>query len=303
MADQFSPHTSARMRRLSESSSRTLSSLNSPPSTCLMVSTPKKPPVAIAAKSWRNCAAKVVAFCWGRVTRREKRSGGQDADILGEETEEQPDQEVGDGGGRVVVTSQDLGDAGEVGRGLLGDLGGGDGRAQRLRVGEGFAQQIELGRLQQVVEGQLVGDPDGVGEVGVDAKALAVADDQERRVGECAAVEQQLAVGFVQVGVVALVLPGEVVALPDVSVALSASGLGRARLEGVPGARRIGFGRRGMVQQPAEVDEMFLRHRALVQLDGTPFGDESLGSEGGWHGGNDTLIAAWPQGGSDSALV
>ena len=297
MADQFSPHTSARMRRLSASSSRTLSSLNSPPSTCLMVSTPKKPPVAIAAKSWRNWAAKVVAFCSGTRDQAREQVGGQDADILGEEAEEQPDQEVGDGGGRMIVPPQGLGDAGEVGRGLLGDLGGGDGRAQRLRVGEGFAQQIELGRLQQVVEGEFIGDPDGVGEVGVDAKALAVADDQERRVAERAAVEQQLAVGFVQVGVVAFVLPGEVVALPDVGVALSAGRLGRARLEGVPGARRIGFGRRGMVEQPAEVDEMFLRHRALVQLDGTPFGDEGLGGEGCWHGGYDTAIFAWPQGG------
>jgi hypothetical protein len=51
-----------------------------------------------------------------------------------------------------------------------------------------------------------------------------------------------------------------------------------------------------VVQQPAEVDEMFLRHCALVQLDGTPFGDKSLGGEGGWHAGYDTAIFAWPQG-------
>ena len=224
---------------------------------------------------------------------------GQDPDILGEEAEEQPDQEVGDGGGRVVVTPQDLGDAGEMGRGLFGDLGGGDGRAQRLRVGEGFAQQIELGRLQQIIEGQFIGDPDGVGEVRVDAKPLTVADDQERRVAERAAVEQQLTVSAIQIGVAALVLPGEEVALPDVSIALPAGRLGCARLEGVPSARRIGFGRRGMVQQPAKVDEMLLRHRTFVQLDGTPFGDESLRGEGGWHGGYDTAIFAWPQGGSD----
>jgi hypothetical protein len=50
-----------------------------------------------------------------------------------------------------------------------------------------------------------------------------------------------------------------------------------------------------MIQQPAEVDEVFLRHGALVQLDGTPFGDEGLRGENRWHGGNDTAFASVSQ--------
>ena len=61
--------------------------------------------------------------------------------------------------------------------------------------------------------------------------AADVADDQQGRVFERLAVLQQLAVGFVQVGMLALVLPGEVTAVPDVRKAFAAAGLGGAGLE------------------------------------------------------------------------
>ena len=102
------------------------------------------------AQLGRKCGRVLLGTCG----QAREQVGGQDADILGER-----DREVaGSGSGRRRGPDDHTvgtGDAGEVGRGLLGDLGGGDGRAQRLRVGEGFAQQIEPGRLQQVVEGEL----------------------------------------------------------------------------------------------------------------------------------------------------
>ena len=74
-------------------------------------------------------------------------------------------------------------------------------------------------------------------EVGVDLEAVEVADDQQRRVLEVLAVVQELLVGGLQVLVLALVLPGEVAALPDVGEAVPAAGLGDALLEGVRARR------------------------------------------------------------------
>ena len=56
---------------------------------------------------------------------------------------------------------------------------------------------------------------------------------------------------------------------------------------------RIGFGRRGMFEQPAEVDEMFLRHRACSSM-GRHLATKAW-SEGCWHSGHDTLIMVWSQ--------
>ncbi|MEJ7697875.1 MAG: hypothetical protein WKF78_14980 [Candidatus Limnocylindrales bacterium] len=50
--------------------------------------------------------------------------------------------------------------------------------------------------------------------------ALDVADDQERRVLEVLAVVEELLVGGLEVGPLALVLPGEEAALPDVGEAI-----------------------------------------------------------------------------------
>jgi len=49
--------------------------------------------------------------------------------------------------------------------------------------------------------------------------ALEIGDDQQRRVQQRFAVLEELPVGFVQVGVLPLVLPGEVAHLPDVGEA------------------------------------------------------------------------------------
>ena len=50
--------------------------------------------------------------------------------------------------------------------------------------------------------------------------------------------------------------------------------LARAALEAVRLAGRVGLDRRRLAQQPAQVDEVLLRGRALLQLRGPPLGDE-----------------------------
>ena len=117
---------------------------------------------------------------------------------------------------------------------------------------------------------------DGVGEVRVDDDALEIGDDQQRRVQQRLAVLQELAIGLVQVGVLSLVLPGEVAHLPDVGPPVAAGRLARAGLEGVPAARGIGLGRRRLAQQRAQVVEVRLRSRPLLERGVPPLGDEVL---------------------------
>ena len=117
-----------------------------------------------------------------------------------------------------------------------------------LGIGEQLAEDVEVGRLGQPGQVELVFPLGRGGEVGMDLEAVHVANDQQRRVLQVFAVEQQLGVGRLQVLVLALVLPAEVAAHPDVGPAVAALGLLDALLEGVPLALRVGLGRLGLVR-------------------------------------------------------
>ena len=114
---------------------------------------------------------------------------------------------------------------------------------------------------------------DGAGEVGVDDDAVEVARDEIRRVRERVAVAEQLVVGSVQVLGLALVFPAEAILLPHVREAVAPAVLLDALLEAEIFAGRI-LGRRGMLQQAAQVQEMLLRGGAFLQLHFPPFRDE-----------------------------
>ena len=78
----------------------------------------------------------------------------------------------------------------------------------------------------------------------------------------------------VQVGVLALVLPREVVALPDVGPAVAAPVLAGSPFETVALAGGIVFRRRRLAEHAAQVDEVLLGRGALLELGGPPLGDE-----------------------------
>ena len=116
------------------------------------------------------------------------------------------------------------------------------------------------------VQGEFVRFADAVGPVGADAEPRHVGDDQQRRVLQGQGVLPQLVEGGVQVGMLALVLPGEVMPFPHVGPAVAPAVLAGAALEAVVLAGRVGFGGGRLSQQSAQVDEMLLRRGALLEL-------------------------------------
>ncbi len=184
---------------------------------------------------------------------------------------------MGDGLGVFAPFAQDFGETGEFAGGFFGDVLWG------LRGLEGFGLVEEgvqptlpvLG--QQIVEGDGVDALDGVGEVGVYENGVDVGYDEEGRVLQGLAVLEQLLIGFVEVGVFAFVLPGEVVFFPDVGPALAAASLGRAGFEGEGLAGGVFFGGGGVADEAAEVDEVLLAGGAFFEGGVAPFVDEVLG--------------------------
>lgn len=128
--------------------------------------------------------------------------------------------------------------------------------------------------LQQIGQLEAVNLLGRVGEVGVYLESVQVADHQERRILQVLAVLEELLIRGPQVFVPALVLPGEVPALPHVGKAMPAKGLGDALLKGVACARLVGLYGMGLAQHLAEVAEVRLRGGALAQGGSLPAGDK-----------------------------
>ena len=70
-----------------------------------------------------------------------------------------------------------------------------------------------------------MGAADAVGTVRSDSETRHFGDDQEQRVFQCEGVFPELPEHHVQVGVLALVLPNEMVPLPNVGPAIAPSSL------------------------------------------------------------------------------
>lgn len=124
--------------------------------------------------------------------------------------------------------------------------------------------------------------------MGADFGRANVADDAQRRVIQIIAILIKLPIGFIEriVFVFAFVFPGEATALPDIDeagVALRAL-RGSAHdsdmlFKAVIGPRRVGFRRRGLIQNAAQVNEMLVACRALRKLRRRPLRDKLLGRE------------------------
>jgi hypothetical protein len=93
----------------------------------------------------------------------------------------------------------------------------------------------------------------------MDLEAVEVADHQERQVLQILAVLEQLVIRLFQVGMLALVLPGDVPAKLDVGPAGATAGFLGAALKGVEAAGWVGIGRGGHPEQLAQVVEVRLR--------------------------------------------
>ena len=176
----------------------------------------------------------------------------------------------------MVARPQGLRQGGEGGGGALGQGLAALARTQPLRIGHGPLEFVAYGGVGQIFKCELVNYADAVGPVGVDAEARHVGDDQQGRVLQRQRVLAQLVEGGVQVFVLALVLPGEAVPLPDIGPAAAAGVLAGAALEAVARAARVVLRRGRLAQQAAEVDEVLVRGRALFQFGRPPFGDKPL---------------------------
>ena len=201
---------------------------------------------------------------------------GQQAHVVGEHAEDEPVDEVRDRVRVLTAFPQRLRDRRERPRRLLGERLPRLARPQPLGVRERPLELVAGRRVRQVVQAELVGPADAVRPVGADAEPLHVGDDQQRRILQRQRIQPELAERGVEIGPPALVLPGEVVPLPHVGPTVAAGILASATLEAVRLPRRVGLGRRRLAEQPAQVDEVLLRGRALLERRGAPLADELM---------------------------
>ena len=168
--------------------------------------------------------------------------------ILAEHAEHELHEEVGRPQRLDALVPHAVGQFGEsLGR-LDRNRLAGDARLERVGIGEDPAEDVQIGGVRQPGQVEDVDLLGGAGEIRVDLEAVHVADDHQRRVLQGLAVQLQLLVGRLEVLVLPLVLPGEMVPHPNVGPALLVFAGFHAFLEGVPSAIGIGLGRLGLAQ-------------------------------------------------------
>ena len=205
---------------------------------------------------------------------------GQQPHVVGEHAEDEPVDEVRDRLRIVAALPQRLRDHGEGRRRALGKRLPGFVRPKLIGIRERPLEHVARRRVGEVVQAEFIGLADTVRPVGADAEPHHVRDDQQRWVLQRQRVLPELSERGVEVSTPALVFPGEVVAFPDVGPALAARVLARAALETIGLAGWVGFSRRRLIQQPAEVDEVLLRTGTLLQRRGAPLGNELVCGQG-----------------------
>jgi len=107
----------------------------------------------------------------------------------------------------------------------------------------------------------------------MDFEPVEIAHDEQGRVLERLAVVEQLLVGSRQVRSLALVLPSEMVLLPDVGEPVAAGSLLGALLERIMLIGRVVV-RSWVSEHPAQVDEVLLGRGALGTRAARPLGRE-----------------------------
>ena len=151
--------------------------------------------------------------------------GGQQVFIFGEHAEQALDEEMGDLLAAPAAPAHGGGEFGEVAGGLGSDRGGQLLGTQLFRVGEHPSENLPLLGVDQLLDADFARLVRVAGEGGVDDDALAVADDEQRRVVELQRVVGELLEGGIEVAAGLLVLPAETTAHPDIGPAVAAAGL------------------------------------------------------------------------------
>ena len=176
----------------------------------------------------------------------------------------------------VAAFPQRVGETGKTPGGIFGELLARRARLEAFGVLERPLKHPALVLQQQIVEREFVNLLHGVGEIRVQPDRLHIRNDEQWRVFESDSVAEQLRERRVQVLVLPLILPSEAVATPNVRVSVSTSGLAGTLLERVPRPIWVGFGGRPLIQQRAQIDEVFLCCGALFQRRCAPLFNESI---------------------------
>ena len=116
-----------------------------------------------------------------------------------------------------------LGESGKVPGGLSSDGGGRFFRAQFLGIGEDPAQDLQIFVVDQFFDANFARLVWVAGEGCVDDDALAVGDDEERRVFKLQGIIGELLQSGVEVAPRLFVLPDEIAAFPDIGPAVAAA--------------------------------------------------------------------------------
>src|SRR5258707_4125917 len=204
-----------------------------------------------------------------------KKAVRQQLHAVGEKAEHKLIDKVSEIFGR-VATLQPKCDRGKLVGGFLCDGGTRFLRPQLLRIEEDRTKNIEVARLDKLVQRQLGGLRNRVGPRGTDHEAVRIARYLEWRILKRRCISDQLPERVIEIALFLLVFPGEEALLPDIREAVAAACLDHAFFESEPLAD--GVSRNGIVmpEQRAKVEEMRLRRSALGKRDGLPFRDELL---------------------------
>ena len=218
----------------------------------------------------------LTGLALGRLQQFLPQAVGQQLHAVGKKAEDELVDEMRDRLPVRVPVLQAIGDGLELVCSFLGELRARAPGAQFVRIVKDGAQTGEVDRVAKLFEFELVLRRNLVGPAGLDSEDVGVAGDMQRRVFESRGIAGELFQRLVEIALFLLVFPGEISLLPDIRPSLAAAGLWRALLEGEVIADRIVLDRGRMIEQPTEVDEMFLRRCAFGQRHRFPFADEFL---------------------------
>ena len=155
----------------------------------------------------------------------------QQFDIFREQAKEQADQKVRGLLRLRTVLAQLIGQLGELGRGLAGNVFGSQRGFEKIGIGEDRAELFQASGREEIVEREGADLFDAVGEIGMDDNAIDVRDDQQRRILQRLTILQELLIGFIEIGVLAFVFPREETFLPHIGESPIRPAIYRRRLQ------------------------------------------------------------------------